>query len=157
MHAMAKPNWQKLLRSGPPVFERGYEARLSKDLRQFLENWPTLPHRDQELILILARVRKIPHGNVKSKASKTAQQKHGETREWLLTAIAKFKDSNGYMTDREIARHVGVSPTTLSRNAAYKHAKRTFLKQDGNREFKLPKFKTFETVLKKERGRDSDE
>ncbi|HYG75233.1 MAG TPA: hypothetical protein VEK08_09550 [Planctomycetota bacterium] len=102
----------------------GWGFALSKDLQRLNEKWHTLPRHIQEVILMLARVRKIPRTRTKAD---TWPQKPRETPEWLLTAITILKDSKGYITDREIAKRVGVSPSTLSRNEAYGKAKRTYL------------------------------
>jgi hypothetical protein len=73
--------------------------------------------------LILTRVRPVPNGN--SNAT-VWHSKPGADPEWLAMALNILKDSSGYLTDREIAKRVGVSPSTLC-NQAYKNAKQTYL------------------------------
>ena len=47
--------------------------------------------------------------------------------DWLLTALNLLRDGNGYLSDREMAKRVGVAPSTLSRHPVYQRAKRTYL------------------------------
>ena len=98
--------------------------KLPAELRRLNETWHTLPRHVQEGILVLARVRPIPSGK---ELASNRRPTEGETPEWLLMALNILKDSSGYLSDREIARRVGVNHTTLCRNEVYKNAKRTYL------------------------------
>ena len=98
--------------------------RLPQNLQRLIENWDSLPQYVQDAILILGRVRR--NSGDESKAS-IWLQKRGETPEWLLSALTILKDSGRYLTDTEIAKRVGVNPSTLCRNESYKNAKRAYL------------------------------
>jgi hypothetical protein len=78
---------------------------LPKELQQLNENWHTLSRRDQEVILIVGRVRPLPPASAKAR---NRPAKRGGIPEWLLTALNILKDSTRYLSDSEIARRVGV-------------------------------------------------
>ncbi|HYG76554.1 MAG TPA: hypothetical protein VEK08_16235 [Planctomycetota bacterium] len=104
--------------------------KLPKDLRRLIENWESLPHHVQDVILILGRVRKISRDKREGYCQTEAvawRQKRGGDPQWLVSALTILKDSSGYLTDSEISRRVGVNRSTLCRNKAYRNAKRTYL------------------------------
>ena len=96
---------------------------IPKDLQRLNENWRTLPRRIQEVILILGRVRPVPRSRIRV----AQRHKPGEMAEYLITALNILKESTRYLSDREIARRVGVSASTLSRNETYVKAKRAHM------------------------------
>ena len=102
-----------------------YDLRnLREDLERLVAVWPDLPRRTREGILMLAGLRKLP--NVKNLASGW-RRRRGDTPDWMVNALNLLKDSKGYMTDREIARRLGVANSTLVRSRAYQHARKTYL------------------------------
>lgn len=92
-----------------------------EELQQLNAVWGKLRRRTREGILVLAGVRHLP----RKKILATWKKKRGETPDWLVSALNLLKDSQGYMTDREIARRLGIANSTLVRSPAYKHARRT--------------------------------
>lgn len=104
-----------------------YDRRsLREDLERLIAVWPELPRRTREGILMLAGLRKLP--NVKNLAS-SWRRSRGDTPDWMVSALNLLKDSKGYMTDREIARRLGVANSTLVRSPAYQHARKTYLQE----------------------------
>src|SRR5437762_8442343 len=108
--------------------------RVPKELRRLNENWESLPQLSKDLILIIGRVRKISHASVNGKVrlEETAWlKKRGKNPQWLSMALNILKDSKGYLSDREIARRVGVSHSTLCRNEIYRNARKTYVQPTG--------------------------
>lgn len=104
-------------------FGAGLTPGLRKDLQRLNENFPRLPRRVQEVIFILGRVRPVPRSSIRV----AQRQKLGETADYLVHALKIVRESTRYLSDSEVARLVGVSPSTLSRNETYQKAKRTYL------------------------------
>ena len=86
--------------------------------------WTKLPPRVRDGILVLAGIR-----NVQQEAGGQPRQRTrpGETPGWLVLALNVLRDSEGYLSDREIAERAGVAPSTLSRHEGYQRAKRTYM------------------------------
>jgi hypothetical protein len=68
-------------------------------------------------------VREVPGPGPKTTYHRVVK---GEMPSWLPVALNLLKDSKRHLSDREIAKRVGVATSTLSRNPAYRRAKRTF-------------------------------
>ncbi len=108
--------------------------KVPKELRRLNENWDSLPQLSRDLILILGRVRKISHSSVKGKVRLEEAawlKKRGKNPQWLSMALNIVKDSKGFLSDREIARRVGVSHSTLCRNETYRNARKTYVQPTG--------------------------
>ena len=95
---------------------------LPIELRRMIEKWHTVPLFIQNAVLDLCRVRRpsSAKGNV-------WRRKKGEEPEWFPDVLQILKESRGYLTDTEIARRVGLNPSTLCRCEAYQNAKKTYL------------------------------
>ncbi|HYG76383.1 MAG TPA: HTH domain-containing protein [Planctomycetota bacterium] len=97
---------------------------VPEELERVIEAWEKLTPRVRDAILVLAGVVKVvPYGTLPH-SKRTVR---GETPSWLLNALTMLKDSKGYLSDREIAKRLGVSSSTLSRNSEYRHARKTYL------------------------------
>ena len=99
-----------------------YESE-GRELERLFIAWRKLPEKTKGAILVLAGVRETPGPGPQT----LRHVKKGETPDWLVTALNWLKDSRGYVSDRELARRLRVSPSTLSRHAGYQRAKRTYL------------------------------
>ena len=100
-----------------------YESE-GRELQRLFIAWRKLPEKTKAVILVLAGVRETPGPGPKT-VYRPAQK--GATPEWVAVALNLLKDSEGCMSDREIARRVGVSHTILGRQPVYQRAKRTYL------------------------------
>jgi hypothetical protein len=105
--------------------KRAREADL--ELNQFLKAWPKMARRTQEAILVLAGVMKARHAE--RSWDVPPRTKPGEVPNWYLLALNLLKDSDGYCSDREIARRLGISNSTLVRHPGYQHARATYLQK----------------------------
>jgi hypothetical protein len=89
-----------------------------EQVRKLLKVWPKLSRRQRDGILVLAGVIALPrdpHGSHRTP--------HGATPDWLPVALNILKDSTGQLSDREIAKRIGVAHSTLVRNQTSMHAK----------------------------------
>jgi hypothetical protein len=93
-----------------------------KNLQALVYKWKQLPRKTKDAILILSGVVKLPR-----KDRWRTYGKRGEGEQWLLPALNLLKDGEGRMPDRAIAEQIGISPSTLSRSAAYQRAKKAYL------------------------------
>ena len=94
--------------------------RRQKEVEALAKVWPRLAARKRAIILITAGVWETP--NPYERAAHR-QAKKGETPAWLIPALNLLRDSGGQLSDREIARRVGVSHSTLVRNKTYMRAR----------------------------------
>lgn len=97
---------------------------MDEELMQLVEGWEKLPVRIRGTILVLAGIRDSVDRRGVVKRERT---KKGETPGWLVLALNILRDSGRYLSDREIARRVGVSQSQLSRSRRYQHARETYL------------------------------
>jgi len=81
------------------------------ELQRLFANWPKLSERAKSLILVLAEVRAAPGPGPRRKIKRPEK---GETPEWLLVALNILKDSQGQLSDREIAERLDVSHQTVN-------------------------------------------
>jgi hypothetical protein len=102
-----------------------YES-AGRELEWLFIAWPKVPDRTKAAILVLAGVREVPGPGRRTVYRRVRK---GETPDWLPLVLNLLKDSQGYMSDREIARRAGVSHTTLCRHPVYKWAKRVYAQQ----------------------------
>jgi hypothetical protein len=93
------------------------------ELQRLFANWRKLSPRVRSAILVLAEVRP-PSEPVQFR--KIRRRRSGEAPGWLVTALTILKDSQGRITDREMAVRVGTSTTALCRNEVYQRARRTY-------------------------------
>jgi hypothetical protein len=93
------------------------------ELQRLFANWGKLSERAKSIILIAAEVRP-PSGP--GQFRKIRRVRKGESPGWLPTALNILKDAQGYITDRQMAVMVGVSASTISRNATYQNAVKTY-------------------------------
>ena len=100
----------------------GYQRR-EKELEELSKVWEGLSPWTRAVILITAGVWKAP--NPYAVKLRFQRAKKGETPVWLLPAMNLLRDTGGQMPDREIARRVGVSHSTLTRNETYMRARQT--------------------------------
>ncbi|MCY3022472.1 MAG: hypothetical protein NTW87_26120 [Planctomycetota bacterium] len=100
-----------------------YESE-GRELERLFIAWPKLPERTRAAILVLAGVREVPGPGRRSTYRRVLK---GATPEWMAVALNLLKDSKGYMSDREIAKRVGVSHTTLCRQPLYQWARRIYV------------------------------
>lgn len=88
--------------------------------------WHRLPARTRGGILVIAGVFQTP------KDGRTIQRtKSGEAPHWLPTALNILKDAKADISDRAMARRLGVAQSTLARNILYQHARKTFMIEVG--------------------------
>lgn len=66
----------------------------------------------------------VPEAPAKKKRQRS---KAGVTPWWFAAAVISMKDSRGGMSDRAIAKHVGISPSTLSKSPHWKDAVKLFV------------------------------
>jgi hypothetical protein len=99
-----------------------YES-AGRELERLFIAWPKLPEKTKGAILVLAGVREVPGPGRRTVYRRVLK---GQTPDWLAVALNLLKDSKGHISDREIAKRVGVATSTLTRNAVYRRAKRTY-------------------------------
>jgi hypothetical protein len=116
--ALTRPNHLGRRRGGMAFESAG------RELERLFIAWPKLPEKSKAAILVLAGVRDVPGPGPRTTYRRVLK---GETPDWLAVALNLLKDSKGYMSDREIARRVGVSHTLLCRHPDYQRAKRVFV------------------------------
>ena len=95
-----------------------------EQLNELNKVWPKLSRRQRDIILLAAGLIAIPH-----KRRPLRPTPRGETPHWLALALNILKDSTGQLSDREIARRIGVSDSTLCRNETYRHAKHVYFQK----------------------------
>jgi hypothetical protein len=100
------------------------ELRSFKELELLSEVWPKLSPQMRAGILVMAGVLPVPEQNTERR--KFPLTKRGETPSWLLPALNILKDSNGRLSDREIARRLGISSSTMTRNQTYLRAREAY-------------------------------
>ncbi|HEY3322179.1 MAG TPA: hypothetical protein VGP72_17075 [Planctomycetota bacterium] len=97
---------------------------MDTELARLNEVWEKLPKRVRAAVLVLAGVREAPAGEARRERHKRARK--GEPPDWLALALNLLRDGGVYMTNREIARRVGVSHALLTRNEVFRRARRTY-------------------------------
>ena len=105
--------------------KRAHEAEL--ELHQFLKAWPKMARRTQEAILVLAGVMKARHAE--QSWDMRPRAKPGEVPNWYLLALNLLKDTDGFCSDREIARRLGIANSTLVRHPGYRQARATYIEK----------------------------
>src|SRR4051812_27833416 len=100
------------------------ELRSFKELELLSEVWPRLSPQMRAGILVTAGVLPVPEQNTERR--QFPPTKKGETPAWLLPAMNILKDSNGRLSDREIARRLGISSSTMTRNETYLRAREAY-------------------------------
>lgn len=100
--------------------------RREKELEALAKVWERLSPRVRAIILITAGVWKAP--NPYELTPRNQRTKKGEMPPWLLPAMNLLKDSGGQLSDREVARRVGVAHSSLVRNETYMRARQSSLK-----------------------------
>jgi hypothetical protein len=100
--------------------------RREKELEAVAKVWERLSARERAIILVTAGVWDAP--NPYGPKSQPRRSKKGETPAYLLPAMNLLKESDGQLTDREIARRVGVANSTLVRNETYMRARQAYRK-----------------------------
>lgn len=84
--------------------------------------WPRLSVRARGTIMVAAGIVKIP-----ADAQVILRTKKGEPSHWLPVALNILKDAEADISDRAMAKRVGVATSTLTRNELYQHAKKTYM------------------------------
>jgi hypothetical protein len=95
------------------------------ELREIALRWKDLSRRTKDGILVLAGVENLP----KEKGRLHPRARRGESPLWLPAALNILRDSEGQLTDTEIAQRVGVSQSTLSRSTHFRRAKAAYFQQ----------------------------
>jgi hypothetical protein len=102
-----------------------YQQR-EKELEALAKVWERITPRARAIILITAGVWDAPRPYARKTRSKRTRK--GETPPWLLPAINLLRDTGGQLSDREIARRIGVAHSSLVRNETYLRAREGDLK-----------------------------
>jgi hypothetical protein len=97
--------------------------RRAQELEALTKVWETLSPRARAVILITAGVCDAPH--LYAPKADHRRAKKGELPPWLMPAMNLLKDSDGQLSDRDIAQRIGVSHSTLIRNETYMRARQT--------------------------------
>ena len=97
--------------------------RRGKELEALAKVWEKITPRARAIILITAGVWDAPSPYATKPRHRRA--KKGEMPPWLLPALNLLKDSDGQISDREIAQRIGVANSTLIRNQTYMRARQT--------------------------------
>lgn len=97
--------------------------RREKELEALAKVWERLTPRARAIILITAGVWDAP--SPYAPKPRHPRAKKGEMPPWLLPAMNLLKDADGQLSDRQIARRIGVAHSTLIRNETYMRARQT--------------------------------
>jgi hypothetical protein len=100
--------------------------RREKELDALAKVWDRLSARKRAIVMITAGVWDAP--NPYGPKPRQQRPKKGETPAHLLPALNLLKESAGQLSDREIARRVGVANSTLVRNETYMRARQSYRK-----------------------------
>jgi hypothetical protein len=84
--------------------------------------WERLTPRVRGAIMVMAGVVKAP-----TDRRIILRTRRGETPQWLPTALTILKDARADISDRALAKRLGVATSTLTRNPMYLRAKKTYM------------------------------
>lgn len=84
--------------------------------------WPKLSRRVQDAMLVLAGVAKLPI----APGSRRPRSRKGETPNWFQEALTILKETEGQITNKDIAVRLGLSPSALSHSEHFRRARETF-------------------------------
>ena len=106
-------------------FIASYQRR-EKELEAVKKVWDRVSARKRAIVLIELGVWDAP--NPYAPKPRQQRSKKGETPSFLLPAMNLLKESDGQLSDRQIADRVGVANSTLVRNETYMRARQAYRK-----------------------------
>lgn len=108
-----------------PHCARGGGVKLDLEFEELERRWDKLTPRERAAILVIAGIWDGIATTYTWTKGKRARKK--ESPVWLATALNILRDGGMAISNREIARRVGVSHSTLMRNETFRNARKTFV------------------------------
>jgi len=92
-----------------------------EEFRSLGQRWHKLSNRTRSAILVMAGIYRVPRDARPVRRTPTGEQPH-----WLPTALLILKDANAQISDRKLARRLGIAQSTLARNPTFQQARKSY-------------------------------